>query len=171
VREPLNDHLLQPSLQGYRAPGSGGGPPPFPLGPQFYVAFVGGPLAATWITWLNSGRLDLPWRRRLAMLAVGIVATAAVIAAGGYLAIHGGLGPARDRDSVALYRVGSRAFALLLFGLFYAMQKSQDRLYQVNVRPLLYTRLFWPGVYIALISAFASFVLSLAAMRLWTPAP
>lgn len=162
VRETAtNDELLQPSLEGYRAPGSGGGPPPWPLGPQFYVAFFGGPFAATWIAWLNSGRLDLPSRRRLAMLALGVVATGAVIAAAGYFSA----GP--DRDRVSLLRIGSRGFALLLSGVFYAMQKSHDRIYQANARPLLYSKLLNPGVFIVIVSSIVSFVLGLAAMGLW----
>ena len=163
-----NDDLLQPTLQGYRAPGSGGGPPPWPLVSQFYVAFFGGPIAATWIAWWNSGRLDLPSRRRLAMLALGIVATGAglaALAAGGYFAAGA------DREHKSLVRIGSRAFALALCGVFYAMQKSHDRLYQANAGTVGYSRLLGPGLLIVIVSGLVSVVLGLVAMRLWSGTP
>jgi hypothetical protein len=167
MAEPqMSDDLLRPTLQGFEAPGAGGGPSPWQLGSQFYVAFLGGPLAATIIAWLNAGRLDLARPRRLSILLGGAGATlAAAFAAGRF-------GAAADHEAMRFIRVGWRALALLLCGGFYLMQKSTDRLYQMNARPeAAYASLWIPGTVIVVGSALAQFLLTMVAARYWAPGP
>lgn len=159
------DELLQPTLAEYRPPGAGG-PPPWQLWSQFYVAFLGGPLAATAVAWLNSKRLGLDAKRRRLILAIGLAGSVAAAAAAGYYSIGAG------RESLRAIRIGVRAAALLLFGCFYAMQKSADRLYQVNSRPVpAFASLWGPGAAIVIGSSLLTWVLAIAAVRLWSGTP
>src|SRR5262245_6472797 len=165
MAEPqTSDDLLRPSLQGFEPPGAGGGPPPWHLGSQFYIAFLGGPLAATIIAWLNASRLDIVPHRRLAILLGGVGATLAAA----FAVSHFGLGV--GHESMRFVRVGWRALALILCGVFYLMQKSTDRLYQMNApSEPAYASPWIAGTAIVVGSVLASFLLTMVAARYWAP--
>lgn len=159
------DDLLQPTLADYRSPGSDGAPP-WHLGSQFYVAFLGGPPAATAVAWLNSARLGVDAKRRSLILAIGIAGSVLTIAAAAYYSIGAGL------EARRAIRIGGRAAALLLFGCFYALQKSADRLYQANARTSpVFASLWLPGTVIVVVSGLVSLLLGMAAIGLWSGAP
>ena len=160
-----DDDLMRPTLQRFEPPGGGGGPRPWTLWMQCYLGILGGPTAATIAAWINSGRLDMPWMRRIAILGAGFAATIVGIA----IVTHPALatGPGRRTDLALAWR----AYGAVIFGLFFVMQKSADRLYQVNSRPVpLYTRPLWDVIRILFLAILLNLLLMNLATELWRSA-
>ena len=121
------DELLQPTLQDASVP------PrvdprsrPWRLASQFYVAFFGGPIAATIVAFENARRLRMPERTCRWIAWIGALATLLlVVAAAVWIAeVRVPVGDVRRE-----MRLIPRAAALALFGVFYSMQRMPDRLY------------------------------------------
>lgn len=145
------DALFEPSLQGRVYTAEPPAKRPWRLGAQVFVAFFGGSLALTAIAFLNARRLDLPAGRRWLILAVGLVWGLLGLAALAYLFENPGLVTRILGESLEPrtgLRIGSRVLAVLLFGLFYALQKSADRGYAIRYAKAEepYASLWIPGL-------------------------
>ena len=132
MAEGYSDDLLAPSLQGRVYTVEPPAKRPWRLGPQFFVAFFGGSLAITLIAFLNAGRLGLSPGQRWSMLGGGLLWGLVGLAGTvyGFMNVEaigqlagGGITPE------TLLRIVGKACALLLFGLFYLLQKKPDRAY------------------------------------------
>ncbi len=136
--------LLTPSLGGHAPTGARGGPRPWRLGSQVYVAFFGGVIAVTAIAFLNALRLNADRRRKIAILAAGAAGLGACIA---FAALYG------DEDGSGL-RLGTRALSLVAFGGMYLAQRSPDRVYHYYTGNVSddddYESLWVPGLVAAL---------------------
>lgn len=73
-----DDDLLTPTLAGPRREALPAGRRPWRLGSQFYVAVLGGPVAAGLAGWLNGKRLGLPANRLAAVAGIALAALVAV---------------------------------------------------------------------------------------------
>lgn len=124
-RETLPSDVLQPSLQQEARADLRPERRPWRLASQFWVAILGGPLSVAAVAYANAGRLGLPARRRQAILAIGIGASALVVA-GAALWIGGaGLDAALSRQ----LRLVSRVAGAVVYGACYLLQRTGDRLY------------------------------------------
>ena len=114
------DNLLQPSLRP-----TGSAAAIYSIQAGFLVAFIGGPLAAVLFAALNSRRLGRlgphsPWLVLGAVVAIGAM-VAQVILLDTARAGDGGLVTTQNA------RIANRAIALLLFGGYYLLHRSQYR--------------------------------------------
>jgi hypothetical protein len=161
-QEDLRVDPFEPSLAAH-APAAHPRRRPWRLGSQFYVAFFGGTFAVTAIAFLNAKRLGLDAARRRFILVFGIacglltkVAVFHVIADPALVTEFLG----QDIEPKTVVRIGSRLIAILVFAVFYKIQKQADRLYQVGSvdgeEP--YASLWKPG----LIAVFLFIVIELA---------
>ncbi len=142
--------LLTPSLGGHGPADARGGPRPWRLGSQVYVAFFGGVIAVTAIAFLNALRLNADRRRRIAILAAGAAGLAACIV---FAALYG------DEVDGSGLRLGTRAISLVAFGGMYLAQRSPDRVYHYYTGNVSddddYESLWVPGLIAALVGGIA----------------
>ncbi len=120
--------LLEPSLEG-----EGAARPIYSVKATFFVAFLGGPLAVTLFSALNSKRLGR-LRRDLPIYALGVAAVAATVYLYARYAFDGGmLELAADdrRELVRRYRWLSRGMAIALCGLYYLPHRGAHRAQQL----------------------------------------
>ena len=115
---PVEDDLLQPSLETARAPVAPKGSRPWRLGSQVYVAFFGGVLATTAIAFLNGRRLGMEQRRIGAVLGIGALGVATAAAVALLVGVE-----------LQTLRILERGIALATFGGQYLVQRTPDRVY------------------------------------------
>ena len=116
----MSDPLRSPTLQD-REPRVLSGERPWRLESQFWVAFFGGPLAASAIAFLNCRRLGVDERTRRWVFAVAAAGLgAAVLFALGLVAADVGSGA----------RLGNQAAGVLAYLPLRRLQKSADRVYR-----------------------------------------
>jgi hypothetical protein len=113
-----DEELLAPSLGTHR-PRARDAARPWRLGSQVYVAFFGGPLAATAIAFANAVRLQVPLSKRMAILGIGLVAFGAV------LAVAFGLSDASRQG----LRVALNLVAVGGWGVMYLIQRPYERIF------------------------------------------
>lgn len=155
----LADDLLAPSLQHLPE----GGPPgrsPWRVGSQFWVAFLGGPLAVGAIAWLNAGRLGLPASRRHAMLSLAIGALVVLLVGLGWVLAT----PDSDPGPRAPLRAAVQAAGVLVYLALAGLQRTGDRRHQAFGGD--YAPLWGPGLLAilagALLQAAAAVAVALA---------
>ncbi len=157
------DELLAPSLQ-HLPEGLAAVRPPWRVGSQFWVAFLGGPLAVGVIAWLNAGRLGLPAPRRHAMLALAGLAFVALLA--GLAWSLAALDPAHGGR--ALLRRSGQAAGVLVYLALAGLQRTADRRHQAFGGE--YASLWVPGLLAVLggaaVQLVAAFTVALAAAGL-----
>ncbi len=134
--------LLEPTLQGHTRRVTPAEQRPWALTSQFWVAFFGGVLASTVITYLNGKRLGLPRARLQQIVLVGCVGLVATIAVGYMLT---------DTDVLSFrtevlrgVRLSNRIIALVAYLIFYQLQKTADRAYHFYGGD--YDSLWKPGI-------------------------
>jgi hypothetical protein len=115
----MSDPLLSPTLQDGQQD-DGAREPPWRLQSQFWVAFFGGPLAASAIAFFNCRRLRVPSESRRWIFVIA----AAALGAAGLLAF---VLVAADVGSGA--RLANQAAGVLAFIPLHRLQKSADRVY------------------------------------------
>ena len=149
MRDEHEDDLFTPSLSGGRLGVPPAGERPWRLGSQFYVAFLGGPVAAGLVGYLNGRRLGLPSARLAAIAAMGLASLAAVAVA---LAVVGG---SDNRPLRLLSAVGGVVAYLGIRQL----QQGADRRYGVGRRDdETYDSLWLPGLGIVVLGGLAAAV-------------
>ena len=118
-------------------------PQPWRLGSQLYVAFLGGPLAAATVGYLNGKRLGLPRERLLAIAALGVLGLLLVVVA---IAVTGADNRARFISNVSgvLTFLGARQ-----------LQGDADRVYRAQAADEneAFASLWGPGLLIVLASS------------------
>ena len=133
-----DDTLLSPSLTGSSRRQLAAGERPWRLASQFYVAFFGGPLAASAIGYVNAKRLGLPGTRLGAILAIGVACFAAAVAAAVALA---------DAESGRAPRLVLAVAGVVAYLGARQLQKDADRLYGLNRdEEQAYDSLWGPGL-------------------------
>ena len=162
----MSDPLFEPTLQEKASPGAGearrvGGPAPWNLGSQFWVAFFGGPPAIGAVAWINAGRLGLSSGVRA--MIVGL----SVIAWGGWA------------EAVAAQRMGMldrswgrlvfRGIAVILYLVLAGMQRKADRQWRMFGGGGEYASL-WKAGTIAVLAGFALQLLTVALVHALVPA-
>jgi hypothetical protein len=162
----MTDPIFAPTLQ--EEPGGGmpgraaRTPPPWQLGSQFWVAFLGGIPAVGGVAWLNSRRLGLPQRARSAIGALTLVTWAAWL--GVAWALRTGALELSETSSRSWIRMSGRIAAVLLYLGLAAVQRKADRTWQA----------FGPGTYASLwktgtVAVVLGWVLHLASLvALWS---
>lgn len=125
VPSPGEDELFAPTLQD-EAARPAGAPRPWNVGSQFWVAFLGGPLAVGAIAWLNAPRLGLTPTRRRWMLVASLAAFALALGIVGWIAA----GTAREAGLPAYTRRIPQVTAVALYLLLALLQKPGARRYE-----------------------------------------
>jgi hypothetical protein len=149
LRDEHEDDLFAPSLGEGRRRVPPSGERPWRLGSQFYVAFLGGPVAAGLVGYLNGRRLGLPSARLAVIAAVGLVSLAAVAVA------VAAVGWSENRPLRLLSAVGGVVAYLGIRQL----QQDADRRYGVGRREdETYDSLWLPGLGIVLLGGVAAAV-------------
>jgi len=151
-----DDSLLQPTIADpvERRPGGR----PWQLGSQAYVAFFGGPFAATAVAYANSRRLGAPAETQRLVLLVGLGVSIALTVAS--FSLFGGFTGARQRDPDVrrvLSFVGRIGAVLLALGLM-RLQRRADRHFQMFGAGE-YGSLWWPGLLFVLVGTIVSVLL------------
>jgi hypothetical protein len=126
-----NDDLLQPTV---RTPRTTGGQP-WRLQSLGYVAFLGGVIAGTTMTFLNAGRLGATLRQRWLVIAAGVLGLAVTIPL--VIALY-------DPDRGSVYRLAARVVAVLAFLVQAWLVRPHDRAFQL--RDGDYASLWGPGL-------------------------
>jgi hypothetical protein len=139
--ENPSDDLFTPTLVDLPARPAGT-PRPWRLSSQLYVAFLGGPLAAAAVAWLNGRRLGLePARLRLvpAVGALGLGVALAVAAAA--------------HASGSVPRIVSQVSGIACFFVLRELQRPADHRYRMAARGKgdAYESLLGPGLAIAVV--------------------
>ena len=117
--ELSDDELFAPSLAGARRHALRPGERPWRLGSEFYVAFFGGVLAVTAIAWLNARRLGLAPARQWLILGLGATGFVVMLIV---LAVL-------DFEPGRAYRFAGQITGVIVFVVYYAIQKEGDRVY------------------------------------------
>lgn len=126
-----SDDLLQPSV---RQPRTTGGQP-WRLQSLGYLAFFGGVIAGTTMTFLNAGRLGASPRQRWFVIALGILGLAVTIPL--VIAVY-------DPDDGRVYRLVARVVAVLAYLGQAWLLRPLDRAFQL--RDGDYASLWVPGI-------------------------
>jgi hypothetical protein len=146
----MPDELLRPTI----AAGVDLKVRPWRLMSQTYVAFFGGVIASTVITFLNARRLGVDAAKRRLILLTGAVGLVAVIAVFALLNA--------DDDVTSGFRVAVRVVAVLCCLVQLRIQRRLDRAFQL--RGADYASLWGPGVAVAIGGAIAeAFILVIVA--------
>jgi hypothetical protein len=146
----MPDELLRPTI----AAGVDLKVRPWRLMSQTYVAFFGGVIASTVITFLNARRLGVDAAKRRLILFTGAVGLVAVIAVFALLNA--------DDDVTSGFRVAVRVVAVLCCLVQLRIQRRLDRAFQL--RGADYASLWGPGVAVAIGGAIAeAFILVIVA--------
>jgi hypothetical protein len=114
-----DDDLLSPTLAGTRHEALPAGRRPWRLGSQFYVAVLGGPVAAGLVGWLNGKRLGLAANRLAAVAGIAVAALAGVAVAAAAL---------KSEEGRPLRLVSMVGGAVAYLGIR-ELQKDTDRRY------------------------------------------
>ena len=135
----MSDPLRSPTLQGHGRQ-LASGERPWRIESQFWVAFFGGPLAASAIAFLNCRRLGVAERSRRWVVAVAVAGLgAAVLFAVGLVAADVGSGA----------RLGNQAAGVLAYLPLLRLQKPADRVYRFYSEKSdeeAYSSLWGPGL-------------------------
>jgi hypothetical protein len=110
--------LLTPTLGGHR-PRDWRTRLPWRVQSQFYVAFLGGPVAVTLVAALNAVRLRM---RR---------ATVALFVGAGLLATGAGFAAAAALSGETAPRLVLQLAGVLVYGVFYLLQRTPDRVHSM----------------------------------------
>jgi hypothetical protein len=142
-----HEDLFAPSLGGGRRRVPPAGERPWRLGSQFYVAFLGGPVAAGLVGYLNGRRLGLPPARLAAIAAVGVASLAAVAVA------VAAVGESENRP----LRLLSAVAGVVAYLGIRRLQQDADRRYGVGRRDdETYDSLWLPGLGIVVLGGLAA---------------
>ena len=150
-RSPERDaDLFSPSLKQSARRDLPEGSRPWRLRSQFYVAFLGGPLALGAIGFLNGGRLGLSRERRWAIAGIAIAAFVAVVA---LAAVVLAAGTNVNRGPRLMLTVAG----VVSFLAAHELQKDADRLYGLNRdEEQTYDSLWGPGIGAVLLAGISS---------------
>ena len=137
--------------------------PPWRIRSQFWVAFLGGPLPATVIAYLNAGRLRLGRTEKTQIVIAGAVALA-VLLVPAYFSSE--LAAAINTQPRTATRLALRAIGLLLYLVLAKIQRPADRLRVLGMDER-YDSLWAPGLaaVIGLGIVQALFVVGVMALR------
>jgi len=128
----MPDDLLRPTISSRVDPSVR----PWPLVSQTYVAFFGGVIASTIVTFVNARRLGVDAAKRRLILLTGIVGLVGVVVVFTLLD-----GPSAATSTL---RVSTRLVAVLCCLVQLHLQRSMDRAFQL--RGTDYASLWAPGV-------------------------
>jgi hypothetical protein len=139
VTERPDDDLFAPSLAGGRRGVPPPGRRPWRLGSQFYVAVLGGPVAAGLVGYLNGKRLELEQGRLAAIAGIAAAALVAVAIAAGVVA--------RSTDESRPLRLAMAIGGAVAYVAIRQLQKDADRRHAVGRSDEeSYDSLWLPGV-------------------------
>ena len=151
-------------MQGFKDVGRLPQDRPWKLLSQFYVAFIGGPLAYTGIAYLNAKRLGLSGARLWAIPTLGVAMTLISLTVMSYAQIADlDIDGSTDAPFGGFWvRLISRIIAVALFVVFARMQKSADRIYQINhaAHDDIYASLWVPGIVASVVLGFVQGILA-----------
>lgn len=154
----MSDDLFQPSVaEAGRDPDA---PRPWHVNSQFWVAFFGGVVSLTLISWLNSVRLGMPDRDRTKLAVSGVLAFAAATA----VAVGLLLSPEVDVAPRTL-RIVFRGVAVVLYFYHAAVQRPADRRH-AYLSDDEYASLWGPGLLAVVVGSVIQLVLVGAALLL-----
>jgi hypothetical protein len=146
----MPDELLRPTIGARVDPSVR----PWRLMSQAYVAFFGGVIASTLITFLNARRLGVDTTKRALILLTGLVGLIAVIAVFVLLGRN---------DLSSDLRLTARIVAILCCLVQLRLQRTMDRAFQL--RGADYAGLFAPGLAVVILGAIAEALILLLAAR------